>query len=153
MRCPECGARNTAEAPWCTQCLTPLGASAPRRDDPRDEGDDPGDRPTSGVGPAPSSTTTTTGDAGPADGPDERGFRTRDGEVEWRCEECGNWNLLAVPSCAVCGHGLPGTSRDGSWSRDRVARIRRALWIVAALVCLLAVVVVVVGVVTAQGVG
>ena len=29
VRCPECGARNTPQADWCTQCFTALGAPEP----------------------------------------------------------------------------------------------------------------------------
>lgn len=50
VRCPDCGARNTPEAQWCTQCYTPL--SAPTGD-------------TSG---APAPPDGPTGDTGPAEG-------------------------------------------------------------------------------------
>lgn len=135
MTCPSCGARTTPRASWCTLCLTPLDAAA----------EPPPPSP-------PSTTPGTDADAAPA-ADAERGFRTRDGEVEWRCPDCDTWNWLAVPTCAVCGSAMPGTQRAGSWSPDRVARTRRALWVVAGVVCLLAVVGIVVGLVAARGAG
>lgn len=89
---------------------------------------------------------------GPAD-TSRRGFRTVDGEVEWRCDECEAWNPLFVSSCPVCGQPMTGTGDPGTWSGERVARTRRILWVAAAVVCLLALVAVVVGLVAARGAG
>ena len=138
MTCPHCGARNTADAPWCTQCLTPLAhvedasppaapASAVRGDDGRT--------------------------SGPAADPDDRDFRTVDGEVEWRCRDCDQWNPMLARTCTVCGSPMPGADRSGDWSRQQVARTRRVLWVVAGVVCLLALVGVVVAVVAVRGAG
>lgn len=112
MICPNCGARNTAEAPWCTQCLRPF-ASDPEEPSAPARSPDPG--------------------ATAARGQDhDRPFRTVDGEVEWRCPACDNWNLLAMPTCAVCGHAL--ASSDGRERlADRMARARRPLWVVAGI--------------------
>lgn len=42
VRCPECGARNTADAQWCTQCYTPLTTPP----DPAETAVGPADEPT-----------------------------------------------------------------------------------------------------------
>lgn len=122
MTCPDCGARNTPEAPWCTQCLRPLGQdpapSAPAG---------PAEPVPARHAPQPSTDPPTTG----VDG--DRPFRTVDGEVEWRCPACANWNLLAIPSCAVCGHALGASDGSGDRLADRMARARRPLWVVAVI--------------------
>lgn len=122
MNCPACGARNTPQAPWCTQCLRPLG-------------EDPAP-PAPPVPAEPAQQATPTASATPASAPTsdvdtDRPFRTVDGEVEWRCPACANWNLLAIPSCAVCGHALGASGDSGERLADRIARARRPLWVVA----------------------
>ncbi len=97
MRCPECGARNTDGAAWCTQCFHRFDAVAE---------------------PAPQASEPMTSDAAaPADpvpgGPErgaasDRDVRERDGVVEWRCPRCHAWTALEVAACAVCG-----TARSG----------------------------------------
>lgn len=145
MRCPQCGARNTADAPWCTQCLTPLAAAEDATPVPAP---DPGGEPDSDR-PAPAPTTPTAS----AEGGDDRDFRTVEGEVEWRCRDCGQWNPLLAPTCTVCGSSLPGADRSGTWSREQVARTRRVLWLVAGVICLLALVGVVVALVSVRAAG
>lgn len=141
MKCPECGARNTVEAPWCTQCLTPL-ATPPATDPP----------PTGTPAPEPSTPSMpSTEDDEPT--PPDRDFRTRDGEVEWRCGQCHRWNPLVAPNCTTCGDPMPGADRSGSWSRERVARTRRVLWIVAGVICVLAVLGVVLALAAVRGAG
>ena len=139
MNCSQCGARNTSDAPWCTLCLTPL-ASAEDVAPPPASAPDVVDRP------APSTAT-------PAGDGDGRDFRTVDGEVEWRCRDCGQWNPMLARTCTVCGSAVPGADRSGTWSHQRVARTRRVLWVVAGVICLLALVGVVVTVVAVRGAG
>lgn len=123
MTCPDCGARNTPQAPWCTQCLRPLG------------GDPAPPSPVAPAEPAPARhTPQASTDPAPTSGVDaDRPFRTVDGEVEWRCPACASWNLLAVPTCAVCGHALGASGGSGERLADRIARARRPLWVVAVI--------------------
>ncbi len=124
MNCPTCGAHNTPQAPWCTQCLRPLG------EDPAPTASPVPAEPTpSQVPPTPSASGETSTSAVDTDRP----FRTVDGEVEWRCPACANWNLLAIPSCAVCGHALGASGDGGERLADRIARARRPLWVVAVI--------------------
>lgn len=154
--CPECGARNSPRAEWCTQCLVPLGSAAADGDGPADT---PGPEPAVAeepvaAPPEPEPAADATGPATPAPADTSgRGFRTVDGEVEWRCDGCGAWNPLFVSSCPVCGQPMAGTGDAGTWSGERVARTRRILWVAAAVICLLALAGVVVGLVAAQGAG
>lgn len=125
MTCPDCGARNTPQAPWCTQCLRPLGEDpAPSSPAAPAESASAPARPTPEVSTDAASTSATETD---------RPFRTVDGEVEWRCPACANWNLLAIPSCAVCGHALGTSGGSGERLADRIARARRPLWVVAVI--------------------
>ena len=120
MRCPECGARNAEDAPWCTQCYTgfaPGGGAAP-----------PGD----GSGPPPPSPTADhdawepgaeEGGGAPPDTP-ERDVRLRDEVVEWRCGACGSWTPLTAPNCATCAGpraGFGPTGRAASQQPPAVA--------------------------------
>lgn len=99
MRCPECGARNIDDAPWCTQCyagftagdaaVPPAENSAPPPT-PRPAGDADASRPRVGEP-----------EGAPPDTSD-RDVRVRDQEVEWRCGACGSWTPLTVPTCATC---------------------------------------------------
>lgn len=127
MRCPSCGARNADDAAWCTQCFAPL-----------DEPPQPEPRAT-----APAAPPTPAGGSAA-----DRPFRTRDEEVEWRCRRCQAWNPLGVPSCATCG--LPLVDEPYR-TPERIARTRRTLWIVAAVVCVTVVIVLVLALVTLQG--
>lgn len=143
MRCPDCGARNTASAAFCTQCLRRFDTEVP---------DAPGDRAAPAVTEAPGSTTDEASSPLSDEGDGDRPFRTIDGEVEWRCDGCGEWNPLLVPQCAICGRPLAGADR-GAQQRERVARTRRLLWGVAAVLCIVAVVVLVLFLSAMRGVG
>lgn len=128
MTCPNCGARNTADAPWCTQCLQPLG---------RDPAPGPGGAPPSdpvAPSPDPASPSPAPPPRAPADGAaTDRDVRSVDGVVEWRCPTCRSWNALERSACAVCGQALAasvtGTGRDRIVGQ--VSRARRMLWIAA----------------------
>lgn len=143
MRCPDCGARNTASAAFCTQCLRRFGTEDPEC---------LGDRAAQAVTEAPGSTTDEASSPPSDEGGGDRPFRTMDGEVEWRCDGCGEWNPLLVPQCAICGRPLAGADR-GAQQRERVARTRRLLWGVAAVLCIVAVVVLVLFLSAMRGVG
>lgn len=92
MRCPSCGARNPEAADWCTQCYADL----------RSPQDEPG--PAAG----PDGTRVVEEEAAPVgEGSALRTghgrFRTHEGELEWRCAVCGEWNPLGAGACTVCG--------------------------------------------------
>lgn len=145
--CPDCGARNTAGAPWCTQCLRPLDDEPAGAPDATDSTPTPASPPSDVAAPAPP--------APPGGG--DRPFRSADGRVEWRCEACEAWNDLEVPVCAVCGHRL-GASVTGGGADQVAARVGRArtwLWGAAALggVLLVVAVVLLVGLVRSGAVG
>ncbi len=143
MRCPDCGARNTASAAFCTQCLRRFDTVEP---------DGPGDPPAPAVTATPGSAIDEQSSPSAGEGDASRPFRTIDGEVEWRCSGCGEWNPLLVPQCAICGRALEGADR-GAQQRERVARTRRLLWGVAAVLCVVAVVVLVLFLSAMRGVG
>lgn len=128
MTCPHCGARNTAAAPWCTQCLQPLGPAeaAPAEADPDEADPDEASPP----------------DARPTATSSSRAFRTVDGEVEWRCRSCDTWNRLETRACTVCGAALGAsvTGSTGTEVAERVARARRLLWVAAGIGAVLMVV-------------
>lgn len=135
MTCPHCGARNTADAPWCTQCLQPLGQASAPAPEPSSPPADP-----AAAGAAPASHPPPVRDA-PAGDATHGSFRSIDGQVEWRCHACQTWNALETQACAACGSRL-AASVTGSVSSDvsdRVSRARRILWVAAAIGGLIAV--------------
>lgn len=127
MTCPDCGARNTADAPWCTQCLRPLGPGSTEA--------------------SPTPEEATTADAPRAVGRTQAGpradrpVRTVDGEVQWRCGACGTWSPIEVHACPACGTDLAAGmgGRSAAALADRVGRTRQLLWVVAALLGLVVV--------------
>lgn len=128
MTCPHCGARNTADAPWCTQCLQPLGREEPPTPTPPSPD-------ASGGGPPPARTSTPVapGAAMPGGTDRDRAFRSVAGDVEWRCPACDTWNRLEASTCPVCGHRLATsvTGGTGTAVAGRVQRARGLLWIAA----------------------
>lgn len=103
MRCPGCGALNPESADWCSQCyadLRPAEETAPPVDDATAARDvtgapsSPAPEPGGPAGPTPRTEELDTG-AGR--------FRRRDGELEWRCAVCDDWNPLGAGACASCG--------------------------------------------------
>ena len=136
MICPTCGARNTAEAPWCTQCLQPLGPAAAEDTSARGRGDG---STLWGGGDAVSARHDTASPGG------DRAFRSVDGRVEWRCPACETWNDLEGPVCTVCGQrlGASVTGEGPAALTERVGRARRLLWIAAGVGAVLMVVAVV----------
>jgi uncharacterized membrane protein YvbJ len=124
VTCPDCGARNTVDAPWCTQCLRPLGDVATTAS--TDTAATATRAPTPGPPPRPAAPATD----------EDRAVRSVDGRVEWRCPRCRTWNALEVAGCAACGQPL-GEAVVGSSARHRseqVARMRQWLWVAAAVV-------------------
>lgn len=104
MRCPECAARNPADAEWCSQCYRPLreiDEESPEQTD--DVARDAGTEPDATDGAA-------TEDAAGLDGGDtvlktvvrER-FRSTGEGFEWRCPTCESWVVLERSTCHVCG--------------------------------------------------
>lgn len=121
--CPQCGARNTDEAPWCTQCYTPFVSedATPPPTEPTAGGDapvEPGGVVTggtelegAGLDGADAGAQARTGPAAAASegAPPVTAGSARDvrqdehGEVEWRCATCEGWSPLASPTCVTCG--------------------------------------------------
>jgi hypothetical protein len=91
MRCPACGARNSDDATWCTQCYADV---RPRPVPEPSAGTNEAARPA-----VPDQHATPQRPAAPVD----RDVRDRDGVVEWRCAACDGWTELESPTCAVCG--------------------------------------------------
>lgn len=96
-RCPSCGARNAARAPWCTQCYAAFdgddASAVAVRGEPAgaaDEGD--------GHGPAGAADA-----SGTASGAGRDVRQDEHGEVEWRCATCQGWSPLEAATCTVCG--------------------------------------------------
>jgi hypothetical protein len=84
----------------------------------------------------------------------DRGFRTVDGEVEWRCRQCDQWNPLLLPTCACGAHlGQEAGEPDPVAVRARMARTRKVMWGVAIAVGSFAVIGVLIVVVMAQSAG
>lgn len=127
IRCPECGARNSSGAQWCTQCYTSLAAPAAFAQDPEPGASD------TGVPAAPDASPTGSPPppppppgAQPADDdgllpppPPEPGqatpvseprmlrsgdgrFRETDEGLEWVCGVCSEWNPIERVTCTVC---------------------------------------------------
>lgn len=102
MRCPNCGARNPAEATWCTQCYARFEEATAVEPSPPEP-------------PAPDGVTeieatlepgvvSAEDDGAPGAGPVEVGdVRQIDGVIEWRCGTCASWVALESELCAVCG--------------------------------------------------
>lgn len=129
VRCPTCGARNGADAEWCTQCYTPLVPAASEGEG-EDEGQEAGDGAATGVPPPPSPARPGSGAAPdgllplPPPPPGEvareaasddptgsqpRGleagggrFRETDEGLEWVCDTCQEWNPIERITCTVC---------------------------------------------------
>lgn len=111
--CDACGARNPADAPWCTQCFTSFAAPAaaltvepapaPTADPaPVDgaDGAEPSDEDTGAVG-------------GGSQEAQQRDIRqTASGEVEWRCARCEAWSPLQAGACVACGSARRGFGPD-----------------------------------------
>ena len=128
MRCPECDARNTPDAPWCTQCLTSLDSTG------REAGDATAAT-TATAAAAPSSTAAgSPASPGAGQGADRR-FRSVDGTVQWRCPRCDTWSPLEVTACTACGQPLAAsvTGADAAGRAVQVSRARRWLWVAAAV--------------------
>lgn len=104
MRCPRCNARNPEGADWCTQCYADLRPPSEPAEPP--EG---GPAPEHEGAPAERSGS---GEGGPLRTGEGR-FRTRDGELEWRCAVCAEWNPLGAGACTVCGTAFGRTLGGG----------------------------------------
>ena len=99
VRCPQCGARNGADAEWCTQCYARLTAATAEE---------------AAAAPSPPASPRSTAAAGGgstlASG-DGRFRQTEDG-LEWRCATCEEWNPIERLSCAVCSTPFGTTPAD-----------------------------------------
>jgi ribosomal protein L40E len=114
MTCPRCGAHNTADARWCTQCYavfdsTPhavaerAGVAGPTESAIGEEPTDP-----DGASDLPPTEPENASDL------PRRYVRERDGSVEWRCERCEAWSPLTAETCEACGATRPGMEPHGS---------------------------------------
>lgn len=148
MRCDACGARNSDDAAWCTQCYASFQDAAPASpasdpiappaSDPAVGTGQPTDQPTGDASDPDTSTASARlapGVAGaaapgpsssPSGGRTDRDIREIDGQVEWRCSTCTSWVALEEPVCATCGavrvgFGDPVTpAADGGDVADQV---------------------------------
>lgn len=121
VRCPECGARNTAGAQWCTQCYTPLAVATPAPPPPPPPPrppppPPPASPPTSGPGEAaagdqdgmlPLPPGAEEAPVRPAGEPrllrsGQGQFRETDEGLEWVCAVCQEWNSIDRLTCSVC---------------------------------------------------
>lgn len=148
MRCDACGARNSDDAAWCTQCYAsfqeaapaspasdPIAPPAPDPITPPAAGPavatgQPTDQPTGDASDpaasAPSARTSSdvTGAAAPgpaatpSGGRTDRDIREIDGQVEWRCPTCTSWVALEDPVCATCGAARVGFGDPATPSAD-----------------------------------
>lgn len=93
IRCPQCGARNSPDADWCTQCYT-------RLDEPPAPPPAPVGTPAGDPGPAGGEAATAGGETELRSG--EGRFRQAPDGLEWRCGVCQEWNPMERVTCAVC---------------------------------------------------
>lgn len=111
MRCNACGARNSEDAAWCTQCYAPFQAAAPAASAaPASEptAAPASDPPTGGAGAAPTGAPSSVGPSAETARRTDRDIREIDGRVEWRCSTCASWVALEDPACATCGAARVG---------------------------------------------
>lgn len=115
VRCPTCGARNGADAEWCTQCYTPLvpavsegegdeAAAAPPP--PARPGPDAAPDGLLPLPPPPPGEVAGDGTAGSKPRRLQAGggrFRETDEGLEWACGTCQEWNPIERITCTVCG--------------------------------------------------
>jgi hypothetical protein len=127
MRCQQCAASNPDAASWCGQCFASF-AEPPAVAQPTSQPE--AEQPTedhasvmSQVGaarPGPARARTSQPGVTLPDGADAEqsdaeadvtevsatGFRRRNGELEWLCVTCGQFNSVDLVSCAVCGTSM-----------------------------------------------
>ncbi len=125
MRCPNCGARNTSSAAWCTQCFASLRAADPPDEvlaDPPDEAPaaPPPPAPAGGA-PPPPPPPGETGTPEPV-GTSERDIRLRGEVVEWRCVACDAWSPLEASACTVCAAPRHGFGSETSTATSATVR-------------------------------
>lgn len=140
MRCPACGARNSADAAWCTQCYAAF--RDPVAPDPAapDPGDEERDQHLSGPAHGTAPGDERLGDDAElraSDGPHrpppppppahvraaargggQRDVREREGVVEWRCATCDGWNVLEADRCRTCGTARRGFGEPAAVGAD-----------------------------------
>lgn len=121
MRCLNCGARNPEGAAWCSQCLASLGEQAEDEAPPSGPTDPPRDA--SDSKDAASDAEVPLSPAGDLQAGGGR-FRRHEGQIEWRCEVCQEWNLVGLARCTVCGTSMAGPeptpTKDAKASRPVV---------------------------------
>ncbi len=117
MRCPDCGARNTGSAAWCTQCFASLRSAAPSAE-------------AAPAPPPPPPGVTDT--AAPAEAA-ARDIRVRGEDVEWRCAACDAWSPLEEPVCTVCAAPRRGFGGDGSPATSPTAPADQTTAVVASV--------------------
>lgn len=134
IRCPQCGARNSSDADWCTQCFASFAAP------------EPPPAPPAPAPPAPASAPPTTPAApdplDPLEPPVARGagdqsqaaspeggqvlrsgdgrFRQTDEGLEWACAVCQEWNPIERVTCMVCSTPFGRSPGDDKVERPDV---------------------------------
>lgn len=104
MNCPKCGARNTADAAWCTQCFTDL--RPPAAEPPSPAPAPPEVRPEAQPDLPPTPSPPNSPPRPAADGTLRAGggrFRQSGNGIEWSCRICESWNPIEVTRCQLCG--------------------------------------------------
>lgn len=112
--CEGCGARNPADAAWCSQCYATFQTAPPSSPtlttDPTPTTDptlEPGGSPAPAASPDAAAPPTPAGD-GADRAVTARDVREREGIVEWRCRGCDAWSGLLETACHVCGRAREG---------------------------------------------
>ena len=103
-RCPRCRALNPASAPWCGQCLEPLGSEG---------AGETNTEPAAGV---------PQGAAAPSRSESSRAggsgvFGVGPEGITWTCRVCDSVNPFELRTCSVCGATLAATLREPEQER------------------------------------
>ncbi len=108
MRCPACHATNPQDASWCNLCYARLRATPPiavsSRHAPAADAAVPVEPAAVAADPVRPEVGSITPDATTTLA--QRGFRRRDGELEWECPSCALFNRIDDLECAACGAAL-----------------------------------------------
>lgn len=129
MRCPSCGARNTDEAAWCTQCFEMIVEAADGEEPTSAAGQqDSADAPDAAAVPGqPDPTAPAVPEPAAAQ---DRAVRVDGDLIEWRCATCDGWNPFETDTCASCGGPRSGFAPEAA----RTDRSRPELPLVTTLV-------------------
>lgn len=103
MRCSACGARNTHDAAWCTQCFEVLRQAADGEEPTSAAGQQGSVEAPDGAAAVPGEPDRTAPAVPEPAAAQDRAVRVDGDLVEWRCATCDGWNPLEADSCGGCG--------------------------------------------------